>query len=163
MEVAESRAPIIPAKTASKSMLDNIDTIADGMLLPPLCAQADYVNYAKEAGLEVSGGPKDISEDVKATWSVHHGANPPPAFNTDRLTRSCASGISRGHWSRTHPCGPLRSARAGMGLLSCRHSVRCEGDMQTAAFGTLLFRSRSERGSCAGGEQPDWQQPVSIT
>lgn len=68
MEVAESRAPIIPAKTASTSMLDNIDTIADGMLLPPLCAQADYVNYAKEAGLEVSGGPKDISEDVKATW-----------------------------------------------------------------------------------------------
>lgn len=38
------------------------------MLLPPLCAQADYVNYAKEAGLSVSGGPKDISEDVKATW-----------------------------------------------------------------------------------------------
>lgn len=42
--------------------------ITDGMLLPPLCAQADYVNYAKEAGLSVSGGPKDISEDVKATW-----------------------------------------------------------------------------------------------
>lgn len=42
--------------------------VIDGMLLPPLCAQADYVSYAKEAGLSVSGGPKDISEDVKATW-----------------------------------------------------------------------------------------------
>lgn len=52
----------------SKRGLDNINKMTDGMLLPPLCAQADYVNYAKEAGLSVSGGPKDISEDVKATW-----------------------------------------------------------------------------------------------
>ena len=49
-------------------VLDNTNMVTDGMLLPPLCAQADYVNYAKEAGLSVSGGPKDISEDVKATW-----------------------------------------------------------------------------------------------
>lgn len=47
---------------------DDTDMVIDGMLLPPLCAQADYVSYAKEAGLSVSGGPKDISEDVKATW-----------------------------------------------------------------------------------------------
>lgn len=40
----------------------------DGMLLPPLCTQPDYVNLAKEAKLTVSGGPKDISADVKATW-----------------------------------------------------------------------------------------------
>lgn len=58
----------MPAKRISKTGLDSIDMRPDGMLLPPLCAQADYVNYAKEAGLSVSGGPKDISEDVKATW-----------------------------------------------------------------------------------------------
>lgn len=52
----------------SRGGLDNADRVIDGMLLPPLCAQADYVNYAKEAGLSVSGGPEDISEDVKATW-----------------------------------------------------------------------------------------------
>lgn len=68
MEVAESRRPTIPAERVSKKGFDNIDVITDGMLLPPLCAQADYVNYAKEAGLSVFGGPKDISEDVKATW-----------------------------------------------------------------------------------------------
>lgn len=35
-----------------------------------MCTQADYVNLAKEAGLSVLGGPKDISADVKATWSA---------------------------------------------------------------------------------------------
>lgn len=40
----------------------------DGMLLPPLCAQANYVQMAKDAGLNVFGEPKDISADVKATW-----------------------------------------------------------------------------------------------
>lgn len=40
------------------------------MLLPPLCTQANYVDLAKQAGLSVSGGPKDISADVKATWYV---------------------------------------------------------------------------------------------
>lgn len=38
------------------------------MLLPPLCTQPDYVDLAKQAGLVVFGGPKDISADVKATW-----------------------------------------------------------------------------------------------
>lgn len=40
----------------------------DGMLLPPLCAQANYVHMAKDAGLNIFGEPKDISADVKATW-----------------------------------------------------------------------------------------------
>ncbi|KAK2615249.1 hypothetical protein N8I77_002017 [Diaporthe amygdali] len=53
-----------------KEFTDDIKPIEDGMLLPPLCAQADYVNYAKEAGLSVFGGPKDISNDVKATWDI---------------------------------------------------------------------------------------------
>lgn len=53
-----------------KQFMDDIKPIEDGMLLPPLCVQADYVNLAKEAGLEVLGGPKDISVDVKATWDI---------------------------------------------------------------------------------------------
>lgn len=85
------------------------------------------------------------------------------AFNTARLTMGCASGTSRGHWSRTHRCGPSRSARAGMESPSCRRSVLCEGDMLMAAFGTLLWRSRNERRTCASNEKPDWQQPVSMT
>lgn len=40
------------------------------MLLPPMCTQADYVQLAQEAGLSVLGEPKDISNEVKATWSV---------------------------------------------------------------------------------------------
>lgn len=40
------------------------------MLLPPLCTQLDYVDLAKHAGLQVFGDPKDISADVKATWSA---------------------------------------------------------------------------------------------
>lgn len=40
------------------------------MLLPPMCTQADYVKLAQEAELSVLGEPKDISAEVKATWSV---------------------------------------------------------------------------------------------
>lgn len=46
----------------------DIKAIEDGMLLPPLCAQQQYVEMAKQNGLQVLGGPKDISEDVKQTW-----------------------------------------------------------------------------------------------
>ena len=43
--------------------------LPDGMLLPPLCTQQDYVDLAKGAGLKVRGpGPKDISKDVSKTW-----------------------------------------------------------------------------------------------
>jgi 2-polyprenyl-3-methyl-5-hydroxy-6-metoxy-1,4-benzoquinol methylase len=45
-------------------------TTTDGMLLPPLCTQQDYVDMAKAAGLELLGGPKDISQDVSKTWYV---------------------------------------------------------------------------------------------
>ncbi|KAK7746319.1 hypothetical protein SLS53_002278 [Cytospora paraplurivora] len=51
-----------------KQFLDDVKPIEDGMLLPPLCTQADYVNLAKGAGLDVLRGPQDISDDVKATW-----------------------------------------------------------------------------------------------
>jgi tocopherol O-methyltransferase len=43
-------------------------TVIDGMLLPPLCSQTDYVNFAKGAGLSVLAEPFDISEKVSKTW-----------------------------------------------------------------------------------------------
>ncbi|KAM7195269.1 S-adenosyl-L-methionine-dependent methyltransferase [Rhypophila sp. PSN 637] len=53
-----------------KQFDDDIKPIEDGMLLPPMCTQADYVNLAKEAGLKLLGGPKDISKDVSKTWDI---------------------------------------------------------------------------------------------
>jgi len=41
---------------------------SDGMLLPPLCTQAGYVQFAEGAGLKTVAGPKDISKDVSKTW-----------------------------------------------------------------------------------------------
>lgn len=46
----------------------DIKAIEDGMLLPPLCSQQQYVDMAKESGLQLLSGPKDISQDVKQTW-----------------------------------------------------------------------------------------------
>ncbi|KAL2152555.1 hypothetical protein VTH82DRAFT_5739 [Thermothelomyces myriococcoides] len=48
----------------------DIKPIEDGMLLPPLCTQQEYVGMATDAGLEVVGGPKDISKDVSKTWDI---------------------------------------------------------------------------------------------
>lgn len=45
-------------------------TNLDGMLLPPLCTQSEYVQYAKDAGLKVHTGPLDISKEVSKTWYV---------------------------------------------------------------------------------------------
>ena len=43
---------------------------SDGMLLPPLCTQSEYVKYAKDAGLKVHTEPLDISKEVSRTWYV---------------------------------------------------------------------------------------------
>ena len=40
------------------------------MLLPPLCTQSEYVQYAKDAGLKVHTEPFDISKEVSKTWYV---------------------------------------------------------------------------------------------
>jgi len=40
----------------------------DGMLLPPLCSQADYVRFAEGAGLKNFAAPFDISDKVSKTW-----------------------------------------------------------------------------------------------
>lgn len=56
---------------------------ADGMLLPPLCTQSEYVQYAKDAGLKVLAEPKDISKEVAKTWyvvSYKHDLTSPMAY-----------------------------------------------------------------------------------
>lgn len=40
----------------------------DGMLLPPLCSQKDYVNFAHGAGFKTFVEPMDISKQVLKTW-----------------------------------------------------------------------------------------------
>lgn len=40
------------------------------MLLPPLCSQTDYVNFAHGAGLKTLAEPFDISKQVSKTWLV---------------------------------------------------------------------------------------------
>ena len=45
-------------------------TGSDGMLLPPLCTQSEYVQNAKDAGLKVHTEPLDISKEVSKTWYV---------------------------------------------------------------------------------------------
>jgi len=44
------------------------DRLADGMLLPPLCTQSDYVRFAHTAGLKTFSEPFDISKHVAKTW-----------------------------------------------------------------------------------------------
>ncbi|EGO60427.1 hypothetical protein NEUTE1DRAFT_75477 [Neurospora tetrasperma FGSC 2508] len=55
----------------NQTQFDNdIKPIEDGMLLPPLCTQPDYVKFATDAGLKVFHEPKDISKDVSKTWDI---------------------------------------------------------------------------------------------
>ncbi|OWO99230.1 tocopherol O-methyltransferase [Marssonina coronariae] len=53
-----------------KQFKDDISPIEDGMLLPPLCAQSDYVRLANEAGLKTFAEPFDISKQVSKTWDI---------------------------------------------------------------------------------------------
>ncbi|KAM0419012.1 hypothetical protein ACHAPT_012063 [Fusarium lateritium] len=52
------------------AFVNDIKPIEDGMLLPPLCTQKDYVDLASQAGLEIVSGPKDISQEVRQTWDI---------------------------------------------------------------------------------------------
>ena len=49
-------------------MSADIQPIEDGMLLPPLCTQQDYMYLAKQAGLNELAKPMDISKQVAQTW-----------------------------------------------------------------------------------------------
>ncbi|KJR89150.1 tocopherol O-methyltransferase [Sporothrix schenckii 1099-18] len=59
---------------------NDIKPIEDGMLLPPMCTQAGYVQLATEAGLRVLAPPKDISNDVKQTWDLSWALVQKPAL-----------------------------------------------------------------------------------
>ncbi|TVY29437.1 putative tocopherol O-methyltransferase-like protein [Lachnellula hyalina] len=48
----------------------DISPIEDGMLLPPLCTQSDYVEMAEKAGFKIFAEPLDISKEVAKTWDL---------------------------------------------------------------------------------------------
>lgn len=48
----------------------DIKPIEDGMLLPGLNTQSEYLSYAKQAGLSVFSKPFDISKEVSKTWDI---------------------------------------------------------------------------------------------
>lgn len=77
----------------------DIKPIEDGMLLPPLCTQDDYVTLATGAGLKTKAAPRDISGDVSQTWYVRE---------TNGQKQADMAGTSRGRWCRTRRCGRLR-------------------------------------------------------
>jgi len=51
-------------------MQTDIKPIEDGMLLPPLCTQSDYVGFAQQAGFDVLSEPFDVSKNVAKTWDI---------------------------------------------------------------------------------------------
>ncbi|KAF5002262.1 hypothetical protein FGRMN_479 [Fusarium graminum] len=52
------------------TFVNDIKPIEDGMLLPPLCTQKQYIDLAKQAGLAAFSEPKDISQEVRKTWDI---------------------------------------------------------------------------------------------
>ena len=57
------------AEDLTAAQMDNdIRPIEDGMLLPPLCTQQGYVDFATGAGFSVLAEPMDISKQVAKTW-----------------------------------------------------------------------------------------------
>ncbi|RDA86066.1 hypothetical protein CP532_1272 [Ophiocordyceps camponoti-leonardi (nom. inval.)] len=55
---------------SAETLRSDIKPIEDGMLLPPLCTNQDYVRLAKAAGLHLFADPVDISSQVKKTWEL---------------------------------------------------------------------------------------------
>ncbi|KAL9005186.1 MAG: hypothetical protein Q9188_002022 [Gyalolechia gomerana] len=58
----------------------DIKPIEDGMLLPPLCTQSEYVRLAEKAGLKVFSEPLDISQNVSKTWDISWSLIQSPAL-----------------------------------------------------------------------------------
>lgn len=85
----------------------------DGMLLPGLNTQSEYVNYAKQAGLSVFAKPFDISKQVSKTWYVLASFSS-IAKGVDDCTILTRIGIFHGRWSRILRYGPLPSPRVEM-------------------------------------------------
>ena len=64
-----------------------------------------------------------------------------PSRSHAPLVAHARLGTSRGHSSRTHPSGPLPSAKAGMGLPSCRRLGLCGEAIRTELSGTPSWHS----------------------
>lgn len=60
----------------------DIKPIEDGMLLPGLNTQAEYVDFAKQAGLSIFSNPFDISKEVSKTWDISWSLVQQPALWT---------------------------------------------------------------------------------
>ncbi|KAG6994210.1 hypothetical protein G7Y79_00046g082610 [Physcia stellaris] len=58
-----------------------IDRQTDGMLLPPLRTQPEYITMAQQAGFEIFSDPLDISQNVAKTWYV---PSPLPPYKTPK-------------------------------------------------------------------------------
>lgn len=74
------------------------------MLLPRLYEQSEYVQLAKQAGLDIFAGPRDISKEVSKTWYVPPNAS--RAFIAT-LTPNSIQGIFHGPLSNLLRCGLL--------------------------------------------------------
>ena len=114
---AQMEADIRPIEgefSLSVLLRDEADKHEDGMLLPGLNTQSEYVNYAKQSGLNIFSEPFDISKQVSKTWYV-------PAFfcSTSKALHDpsllTCIGIYHGHLSRNLHYGPLQSLRVEMG------------------------------------------------
>jgi hypothetical protein len=67
------------------------------MLLPPLCTQSDYVNFAKAVGFKVYSEPFDISKQVAKTWSVMKMPHKPSYITHEVLEKYAKIGF-QGHF-----------------------------------------------------------------
>ena len=65
--------------TAAQEEAD-IRPIEDGMLLPPLCTQSDYVRLAEDAGFQCFARPMDVSAEVARTWDISWSLVQSPAL-----------------------------------------------------------------------------------
>ncbi len=72
-------------KLSPEQEKEDIQPIEDGMLLPRLCTADEYVEMARNAGLQVRQSPIDISSEVAKTWCVALPFWGLPCF----LVRSC--------------------------------------------------------------------------
>ena len=95
-------------------LADETDKHEDGMLLPGLNTQSEYVSYAKQSGLSVFSEPFDISKQVSKTWYVPNlSCSTSKALHNPSLLTFI--GIYHGHWYRSLRYGPLQSLRVEMG------------------------------------------------
>lgn len=113
---AQMEADIKPIEGETRfEMLGSCDTDwgKDGMLLPGLNTQSEYVSYAKQAGLSVFSETFDISKQVSKTWYVF--ASPTGiSKGVHRCTVLTHVGTSRGRLFRILGYGLLPSLRVAM-------------------------------------------------